>query len=150
MLDAALAYLHFVSIFGLFAALSMEAVLLRPALIGDTGRWIWKIDVAYFVAAIGAAASGLSRAIWGLKGWAYYAHNPVFHAKLGIFVLIALLSIPPTLRYLRWRRAYAADAAYAVPQAELRSARRYVMIEVHLALLLPLCAVLMARGLYTG
>jgi putative membrane protein len=146
-LDATLAYLHFLCIFGVFAVLSMEAVLLRPALIASAGRWIAKLDLAYFIVAILTLASGLSRAIWGIKGWAFYAHQPAFHIKLGLFLLIGLISIAPTRIFLRWTRGFRNDPAYAIADDELKRTRRLVIIEVHLLLLLPLCAVIMARGL---
>ena len=47
---------------------------------------------------------GFSRAIFAAKGWAYYAHNAFFWAKIGTFIAIALLSVPPTLAFLKWRR----------------------------------------------
>ena len=148
LLDATLAYLHFLSIIGLVALILAEAVLLRPALIAQSGRWLSRIDIGFFVAAIAALASGLSRAVWGAKGWAYYAHNPVFHTKIGLFVLIALLSIVPTLQFIRWAKAFRRDPAYMVPAAELKRAKRYVMIELHLLVLLPLFGVMMSRGLH--
>jgi putative membrane protein len=85
--------------------------------------------------------------VWGAKGWAFYAHNPVFHLKLGLFVLVGLLSILPTRAFLRWRRARRADAAYRVPETEWRRARRWVVVELHLIALIPLAAVIMSRGL---
>ncbi|MDR3417691.1 MAG: DUF2214 family protein [Nevskia sp.] len=146
-LDAALAYLHFFCVLSLTAVLTAEAVLLRPALIAQSGRWLARIDLAYLGVAAAALASGLSRAVWGAKGWSYYAHNPVFHAKIGLFVLIGLISVAPTLAFLRWARNFRRDPAYTVPLAELKKARRYVMIEIHLLMLLPLFGVMMARGL---
>jgi putative membrane protein len=144
--DAILAYLHFLSIFGVFATLSCEAALLRPAIIWHTGRWLYRVDIAYFVSAIAVVATGFSRAFFGLKGWAFYAHNPLFHAKIGVFVLIGLLSIKPTLLFIRWSRRFRRDEMYIVPDEERKTARRWVMVEVHLLMLVPLFAVLMARG----
>ncbi len=148
LLDATLAYLHFLSIISLVALILAEAALLRPALIAQSGRWLAKLDIGVAVAAVVVLAGGLSRALWGAKGWAYYAHNPVFHAKIGLFVLIALLSIVPTLQFIRWARAFRRDPACMVPAAELKRARRYVLIELHLLVLLPLLGVMMARGLH--
>ena len=148
LLDSTLAYLHFLSIFSVAATLTAELVLLRPALIGQSGRWLARVDLIYFIAVIAAVASGVSRAIWGAKGWAFYAHNPAFHAKVGLFVVIGLISIAPTLQFLRWLRAFRRDPAYMVPAAELKRARRAVMIELHLLLLLPLLAVMMSRHLW--
>lgn len=146
-LDAALAYLHFLCIITLAALMTAEAALLRPALIGQSARWLARLDAGVGGSAAAVLASGLSRAVWGAKGWAYYAHNPVFHAKIGVFLLIALLSIVPTVLFIRWAKAFRLDPAYAVPPAELKQARRYVMIELHLLVLLPLFGVMMARGL---
>ncbi len=144
--DALLAYAHYLSVFGVFATLSMEAVLLRPKLIAESGRWISRVDIAYFICAIFAVTTGLGRALFGAKGWAFYAHNPVFHAKIGLFVLIGLLSIAPTRQFIRWARGFRTDPNYAVTAEELKRVRRWVMIEIHLLVLLPLLATLMARG----
>lgn len=148
LLDAALAYLHFLGIIAIASALSVEAILLRPSLIAQSGRWLARIDLAYFAAAIAVIASGLARAIWGAKGWAFYLHNPAFHTKLALFLAIGLISIAPSVQFIRWARAFRRDTAYAVPAAELKYARRCVMIELHLLLLLPLLAVLMSRHLW--
>ena len=32
-----------------------------------------------------AGAAGFTRAVYGVKGWAYYAHHPLFWAKIGVF-----------------------------------------------------------------
>lgn len=91
--------------------------------------------------------TGAVRAVWGAKGWSFYAHNPVFHAKIGLFVLVGLLSILPTVAFLRWRKARRADPAYRVAETHWRRARRFVLIELHLLALIPLAAVIMSRGL---
>ncbi|MDB5986967.1 MAG: hypothetical protein JWR16_2020 [Nevskia sp.] len=148
LLDPTLAYLHFLSIIATAATLVAEAVLLRPSLIAQSGRWLARVDIAYFVAVIAAIASGFSRAIWGAKGWEFYAHNPAFRCKLGLFIVIGLVSIPPTLQFMRWARAFRGDPAYMVPAAELKRARRFVLIELHLLALLPLFAVMMSRHLW--
>jgi putative membrane protein len=67
--------------------------------------------------------------------------------KLGLFLAIGLISIRPTLAFLRWRRTGASAAGVSVPVAETKSARRTVLVELHLLALLPLAAVLMARGI---
>ena len=67
--------------------------------------------------------------------------------KVGLFLAVGLISVLPTLTFVRWRRLFERDAAWQVPEAERKRARRLVMIEVHLAALIPLVAVIMARGL---
>lgn len=147
ILDALLAMAHFLGIAALFSVLSVQAVLLRPTLIAQSGRWLHRVDLAYLGVAAWVLLSGLGRAVWGLKGGAYYVHNPLFHAKLGLFALIGLLSIAPTRLFLRWAKKFCTDEAYAVPADELRRARRFVMMELHLLVVLPVLAALMARGI---
>jgi putative membrane protein len=71
----------------------------------------------------------------------------VFHVKITLFVLVALVSIKPTRVFMRWRKAAAADAAFRVDEHEWRSMKRFLMAELHLIALIPLAAVLMARGI---
>lgn len=146
-LDAALAYLHFSSVFVLFAFLTVEVMLARGDLDAKAIRLLGRVDLWYVGAAAAALASGLARAVWGAKGWAFYAGDWVFHGKMAAFVAVAALSVPPTLAFLRWRRRVEADPGYAVPEDERRRLRRYLMWELHVAALIPLFAVAMARGL---
>ena len=145
--DAILAYLHFASIFTLLWFLSKEWTLLNAGAERLDPRRLATADVAYFLAAMAVLATGLSRALLGAKPWAYYAGNPVFHTKIALFVAVALVSIKPTRVFIRWRKAAAADPAFRVDPAEWRLMRRFVIIELHLVALIPLAAVMMARGL---
>ena len=145
--DALLAYFHFSAIFILFAFLTAEAMVLRNPLDGNAIRLISRIDIWYFASAMLVLASGLARLFWGAKGAAFYTANPMFHAKVGLFIVVAALSLPPTLQILRWARQARQDGGFAAPEAERARVRRLVMIELHVASLLPLFAVMMARGI---
>ena len=59
--------------------------------------------------------------------------NPWFHAKITLFIVIGLCSIPLTLSFLRWQKQAPPAAGLRVPSGvrDLR-ARRWVMIESHL------------------
>ncbi len=144
--DALLAYFHYTSIFLLFAFLTVEAMLLRNPLDAAAARLMVRVDIWYFAAAMCALASGLLRLFFGVKGAAFYGGNPVFYVKIVLFAAIGILSVWPTRTFIRWRRACNADAHFVPPEDERRKARRWVMMEVHLAALIPLLAVLMARG----
>ena len=145
--DAILAYLHFASIFTLLWFLAKEWTLLKAGADAIDARRIARADIGYFLAALAVLASGVARALLGAKGWAFYAANPVFHAKVTLFLVVALVSIKPTRLFMRWRKAAAADAAFRVDPREWRLARRLLMIELHIVALIPLAAVLMARGI---
>lgn len=145
--DAILAYLHFAAIFTLVWFLAKEWTLLRPGADALDVERLVRADAGFGALAGIVVATGAARAVFGLKGWSFYAHNPVFHLKIGLFVLVGLLSILPTRAFLRWRRARRADPASRVPEAEWRSVRRWVAVELHLIALIPLAAVIMSRGL---
>ena len=145
--DAILAYLHFAAIFTLLWFLAKEWTLLRAGAADLPIERLARADAGFGLAAGAVLLTGIARAVFGLKGSAFYMHNPVFGIKIGLFVLVGLISIAPTLGFLRWRKAWRADRAFRVPDAQWRRARRLLMIELHLIALIPLAAVIMARGL---
>lgn len=145
--DALLAFLHFTFIFLLIALMTAEAVVLRPGMTPPVLKRLSVYDLFYFLSAMAVLATGLLRLFYGAKGAQFYLHNPWFHAKITVFVVIALCSLPPTFAIQRWRRQARSLPDFVPMPAELKSARRWVMIQAHLLILLPLCAVMMARGI---
>ena len=145
-LDAILAYLHYLSIFVLFAFLTVQAVLMRRALDAATVRLLGRMDIWYFGAAAAALATGFLRAIYGAKGPDFYFDTWPIYVKIGLFLAIGMISIKPTLTFIQWRRTLDHDASWTVPPDEQRKIRQLVMIEVHLAALIPVFAVIMSRG----
>jgi putative membrane protein len=141
MLDLWLAIGHHLLIFGLFGVLAAELVLVRRGADLAVIARVARIDLWYGVLAGLILAVGFSRAVFAAKGWAYYSHNLFFHAKIGTFVLIGLLSIPPTVAYIRWRRA-----GVAPTDAQVASVRHFLWSELLLFALLPVFAAAMARG----
>ena len=64
---------------------------------------------------------------------------------MALYILIAARSIKPTRTFIRWKRAPAAAAA---PDGDaIAGGRRIVHVELALLALMPLMAVLMARGI---
>lgn len=145
--DAILAYLHFGAIFTLIWFLAKEWTLLRAGAASVDVERLASTDAGFGMSAGIVLVTGALRAAFGAKGWAFYAHNPAFHVKIGLFVLVGLISIAPTLMFLRWRKARRQDASFRVFETEWKRARRWLMIELHLVALIPLAAVIMARGL---
>ena len=145
--DAILAYLHFTAVFVLFAFLSVELVLLKGELTPAVIRQLGRMDVWYFGAAIVVLATGFARMVLGAKGAEFYLSSWPVYVKIGLFVAVAMMSVIPTLRFIDWRRQLEHDAAWRVPGAEQQRMRRLVLIELHVAALIPLVAVIMARGL---
>ena len=146
-IDAILAYLHFTAIFVFFSFLVVETMMMRGALDGVAVRLLGRVDLWYFGAAIAVLITGFLRLVYGAKGADFYLSSWPIYVKLGLFLLVGILSVGPTLRFIQWRRMFERDAAWSVPQEERRRVRRTIMIEVHLAAVIPLFAVIMARGL---
>lgn len=141
MLDLVLAIAHHILVFGLFGVLFAEIVLVRKGVDVATITRIGRIDLMYGVLAGLIVAVGFSRAVFAAKGWLYYSHNLFFHLKIGTFVLIGLLSIPPTVTYIRWRRG-----GWAPSDTQVMAVRRWLWAEMLLFALLPAFAAAMARG----
>jgi putative membrane protein len=139
--DFGLAVGHHLLIFALFGVLAAELVLVRPALDRAAIERTARIDLWYGATAGAIVVVGFTRAVFAAKGWSYYEHNAFFWAKMATFVLVALLSVPPTMRYLRWRRRATVPSA-----AEVALVRRFLWAEVALFALLPVFAAAMARG----
>ncbi|OCS47220.1 DUF2214 family protein [Ralstonia pickettii] len=146
-LDALLAYLHYISIFTLIVFLTAEAVVLRPDMTPEIRKRLGRYDAVYGVAAVAVVVTGVLRVIYGAKGYAFYVHNPVFHIKIGLFILVGLLSIVPTINILRWKKQGKTLPDFVPTPSEIAKTRRWVMIESHLIIFIPLAAVLMARGI---
>jgi putative membrane protein len=141
-----LAYLHYLTIMLLAAALTVEMAVCRPGLGPAQVRLLTRIDILFFAAALGALATGLIRLLWYAKGLGFYLPNPAFHVKMTLYVVVALLSIRPTLRFLRWKRVLGQGGPPPADD-EVRAVRRLIHLELALLALMPLMAVLMARGL---
>ncbi|WP_246671278.1 DUF2214 family protein [Mesorhizobium sp. 8] len=73
-------------------------------------------------------------------------YNWVFWAKMAAFLVVGLLSIKPTMRFLAWSRQARADAGWRVPEAELASVRSTLGAEAAVFLAIPVFAAAMARG----
>ena len=141
MLDLLLAVGHHLLIFAIFGIICAEVWAVRSGMSSATVTRVASIDLWYGILAAAIIVVGFSRAIFAAKGWVYYSHNAFFWAKLGAFAVIGLLSVPPTLTFLRWRRA-----ALVPSDSDIRSVRRYLYWELALFVFLPIFAAAMARG----
>ncbi len=89
---------------------------------------------------------GLLRVFFFEKGAAYYWHSHAFLAKFGLFIIIGLLSIVPTLEFLSWRDAIAAGQAPVMEAATRKRVTMIIHIELAAIVVILLCAAIMARG----
>jgi putative membrane protein len=141
MLDLSLAIGHHLLIFAIFGIICAEFWAVRPGMSSAATARIASLDLWYGILAAAVLVIGLCRAIFAAKGWAYYSHNAFFWAKLGTFAIIGLLSLPPTLTFMRWKKS-----ALQPGETDIRTVRRYLHLELALFAFLPVFAAAMARG----
>src|SRR5215212_868831 len=89
---------------------------------------------------------GLLRVFYFEKGSAYYFHNVFFIVKLSLFILVALLSIYPTMLFLSWNKLLKAGRSPQPTAVQYRRLRQIIFCELLSIVGILLCAPLMARG----
>ncbi|GAB6260307.1 DUF2214 family protein [Photobacterium sp. CCB-ST2H9] len=144
MLEIVIRYCHFLGIFVLFAVLVAEHLLIKRRMTAEEMHRLARLDALYGVSAVVVLLAGLG--LWFLVGKpaSFYSANPVFHAKLTLFVIVAGLSVFPTVFFLKHRRT--TRESVPVPPIILIAIR----LEILLLLVIPFLAVLMARGVGLG
>jgi putative membrane protein len=145
-LDALLAILHHLAAFSVVGLLFAEVALLRGAMTGPAISRFGRVDGLYGIAFIAVVVVGIARVIWGIVPPEVYLANLWFWIKMAALIAVSLVSILPTVRGGRWRKALAADPAYAAPEADLALARRALAVELAILPVVPIAASLMARG----
>ena len=145
-LEALLAYAHLLAILTMVVFISSEAALCRTEWINaKVVQRLGKVDIVYAIAAVAVLLTGIARTWWGIKGTPWYWSNGLLHLKLALFVAVGLISIKPTLMFRRWGKQLAAGGGLP-EEAQVRQARKWVMVQAHLIALIPLVAVFLARG----
>eukprot|EP01034_Spumella_vulgaris_P042424 gene42424-52611_t len=145
-LEAVLAALHLLAILTLVVFLTSEAALCRSEWMNAAVvKRLARLDLIYGITAVVLLATGLARLYLGVKGLSWYVSQPLFHIKITLFVLMGLISIKPTLTFRRWLKVL--NSTGALPgEAEVRSTRRWVMVQSHILPVVAVIAVFWARG----
>jgi len=144
--SAVFAFLHFTAVFGIFATVFYEFLALGETPTLAEARKIQMCDRMYGISAMVLLVVGFIRVLYLEKGREFYFHNPFFHAKLTLFVLVGLVSIYPTIRFIKWGAQTKLGQPPQLAAGEYRKIRMALHIELVLLLGAALCASLMARG----
>jgi putative membrane protein len=139
------AWIHYVAVMLLMASLLGEHVLLKQELTAAEARAVQRLDIIYGGSAALLLVTGIMR-IYLEKGVAYYMQSGPFHALLGVFVVVALLSIYPTVVFLRWRAATRAGRGQQLEPGQLKTLQMVLRLEMTLMLVAPFFATWMAHG----
>jgi putative membrane protein len=146
-LQALLAYVHYLSIITVIATLVVEMVVFEKVLSRKDIKKLQGADSLYGLAAIMVLATGTLRIMWYGKGWSYYLDNYFFITKLSLFLFVGLLSIYPTVAFLKWRKLPKDQELFTYDDSTYKKLLGFIRLEVILVFLIPLFAALMARGI---
>ena len=140
------AFLHHLCAFTLVGALAIEFALIRQELTLASARRLQAIDLVLGIAAGLLLVIGLLRVFYFEKGAAYYWHSHAFLTKFGLFVIVALLSIIPTMEFLSWRGAIKAGQVPVIEASRRKRVTMVIHVELAAIAVILLCAAIMARG----
>lgn len=134
---------------GFWAVLSRGTAFRRLATGVGEARSVLIADNLWGISAVLLLVTGGMRAFAGYeKGADYYLHQPLFHLKMTLFVLILLLEVAPMVTLIKWRIAQARGVAINTGRAALFA--RISHVEALLVLLMVVAATGMARGVTFG
>lgn len=134
---------------GFWAVLTRGTAFSRLAAGSGEARRVLMADNLWGISAVILLVSGGMRAFGGYeKGTDYYLHQPLFHLKMTLFVLILLLEVAPMITLIKWRVARSRGAAIDTGRAKLFA--RISHVEGLLVLLMVVAATGMARGVTFG
>jgi putative membrane protein len=147
LVNSIMATLHHIVAFALTACLVYEFVAYRKELTVAEARRIQRVDLVYGIAAGLMIVFGLLRVYFFEKGPNYYLSNHIFWTKMALFVIIGLLSIYPTIRYIKWNPMLAENKIPEIPEREYKNIRMLLWLEMAGLVLILFAAPLMARGI---
>lgn len=142
-----MAFLHHLLAFTLTACLVYEFVAFRKGMSIEEIRRIQRVDLVYGVSAGLLLVIGLLRVFFFEKGLNFYINSPFFWLKMTAFLIVALLSIDPTIRYIRWNKSLRQNVSPEITDAEHKRTRLILWLEVIGIVVILLAAPLMARGI---
>jgi putative membrane protein len=124
-------------------SLASEHLLLKKTMRRSEISKLAKIDAVYGLASLTLLAAGLTLWLGSYgKPAIYYNQNWVFHIKLGLFALLGISSIYPTVFFIKQRKGNP-EEIIMIPEKLFWTLR----FELLLILLIPLIAGMMARGI---
>ena len=144
---ALMAFLHHLLAFTLTACLVYEFIAYHKNMGIAEIRRIQRVDLIYGISAGLLLLIGLLRVFFFEKGINFYLNNPFFWVKMTAFLLVGLLSIDPTIRYIRWNRTLRQNEVPEISETEYKRTRILLSLEVIGIAVILLAAPLMARGI---
>lgn len=147
--EALLSYFHLASILAMVVFLTSEGALCRPEWFNEAVlKRLQRVDIIYMICGAMVATSGITRIILGFKGTDWYIAQPMLHAKVLLFLIVGIYSVRVSIALQKWQGRFEDENGALPDEAEIRRVRRMILIEAHLIMIIPLFAVLFARGIF--
>jgi putative membrane protein len=147
MTTAIMAFLHHLFAFALVACVIYEFIAYRKGMTIEEARRIQRADLVYGISAGLLLIVGVLRVLYFEKGPAFYSQSPFFWVKMNAFLIVGLLSIDPTIRYLRWNKTLKENKAPEINDKEFKRTRLLLSLEVIGLAVILFAAAMMARGI---
>lgn len=141
-----LSFTHYLALAIGFCAVIVRGIRLRESLNNNLIKPILIADNFWGLAAILWLSTGILRAFGGFeKGASYYLQNNWFWIKITLFTLIFILELVPMITFIKWR----IKNKSLLNTSDFKLIKKILIInhiEASLTLIIPIFAVLMARG----
>jgi putative membrane protein len=147
MTSAIFAFLHHLFAFTLTACLVYEFIAYRKGMTVEEARRIQRVDLVYGISAGLLLVVGLMRVFFFEKGVNFYIHSPFFWVKMAAFAIVGLLSIDPTIRYIRWNQILRENTVPEISYAVYKRTRVFLWLEMMGIVIILFSAAMMARGI---
>ena len=146
LLESILAYCHILAFMSLTVFVASQAALCRSDWVNAAAiRRLAVLDRWVVIFAVTVLLSGLARVQFSVKSAQWLWGQPLLHIKITLFAIMVGLGIFVHRDIRRWQRNL--DATGILPDAAaLNRTRRLVMVEAHVMTLIPIAAVMLARG----
>ncbi|WP_163834025.1 DUF2214 family protein [Spartinivicinus ruber] len=135
-------YIHLLATLLLFSTCVAEHLLLSDRMQRVEIKRLAIIDAIFGVSALVVLLSGLVLVLWLGKPTDYYLANWLFHLKVTVFIVVALLTIYPTIYFIKTRKAGNLTDMVEPP----KTIKMMIRVELLGIIILPLLGVMMANG----
>ncbi|MGB1103224.1 MAG: DUF2214 family protein [Crocinitomicaceae bacterium] len=142
-----LTYSHYICFIILVAAVFAEQFFVQQKMTRSDLNKLVAIDGIYGLSSIFVVKTGLLRVFFYAKGPDYYFSNHIFILKFSLFIVLGLLSVLPTVVFLKARKKVKKEDLSEIELPNYRLIIWSVRLEFFLLLIIPLLAVLMANGI---
>jgi putative membrane protein len=146
-MNALLAFFHHLMFVAIMLILSAEMLTLKQPLTLASAKKNQIYDAIYGVSAILILIIGSLRVMYFEKGADYYMHSAPFIAKMVLFIIVGLISIHPTVTFIKWGKTIKQGIAPTLTDEQNRKLRMIIHVEMTLLGLMILCAAMMAKGI---